>query len=475
MIKSKYPFYLANLPVYTNQHIDVYDKYSLEKVGCVSIAGKSHVRKAIESVDNARGVMKNMPAYKRQEILQQCMSEFVKRKDELAKMLCVEVGKPIKDARGEVLRLIETFKIASEESTRLYGEVIPMDVNERGVGYTGICKRVPRGPVTCITPFNFPLNLIAHKIAPAIAAGCPFILKPALNTPISAMIVGEVLSETELPKGSFSILTCSNEDASSLVTDDRMKLLSFTGSQTVGWELKAKAGQKQVVLELGENAGCIVDCDVEIDKVVEKVVAGGFSQSGQSCISVQRVYVHRAIYNEFKEQLVEKVKKIRAGNPREEETIVGPLISEKEARRVEEWVVRAKADGAKVVCGGKREGAIFWPSVLENVNQYAEVYREEVFGPIMILEGFDDIEQAVEKVNDSSYGLQAGVFTTRIDKVVKLWDKLDVGAVMINEVPTWRLDHMPYGGVKKSGIGREGVRYAIENMTERKLLVIGNS
>jgi acyl-CoA reductase-like NAD-dependent aldehyde dehydrogenase len=333
-------------------------------------------------------------------------------------------------------------------------------------------KRVPIGPCSFISPFNFPLNLAAHKVAPALAAGCPFILKPASLTPIGALIIGEVLAETSLPKGAFSILPCRRDGADLFTTDDRLKLLSFTGSPEVGWALKARAGKKPVVLELGGNAACIVDEGSDIDDAVARIVFGAYYQSGQSCISVQRVMVHEKHYDEVREKLSAAVNALVHGDPKNENTFIGPMISEKEATRLHNWVQEAIEAGAVVLAGGERDGAMLQATLLEDVPADTNVNCQEAFGPVAILSSFRDFDAALDEVNNSDFGLQAGIFTRDIYKIQKAWDELDVGGVVIGDVPSWRVDHMPYGGVKDSGLGREGVRYAIEDMTELRLLVI---
>ncbi|MBD3648353.1 MAG: aldehyde dehydrogenase family protein, partial [Pseudomonadales bacterium] len=397
---------------------------------------------------------------------------FRERFDELAMALCIEAGKPIKDAEGEVTRLIDTFQIAAEESVRIYGEITPLEISARAKGRFGMWKRVPIGPCSLISPFNFPLNLAAHKVAPAIAAGCSFVLKPASFTPIGALIIGEVLAETDLPEGAFSILPCRREGAELFTTDERLKLLSFTGSPEVGWDLKARAGKKAVVLELGGNAGVIVDEDTDLEDALGRIVFGAFYQSGQSCIGVQRILVHENIYDTFKDMLVEKTKTLKMGDPKDRETFIGPMISEDEAKRLEGWINDAIEQGAKLLCGGKREGPMLEATLLENVDPKCDVNAKEAFGPLANLSKFSDFDAALEEINNSAYGLQAGVFTRDIYKMQKAWDTLEVGGVLIGEVPSWRVDHMPYGGVKNSGLGREGIRFAIEDMTEPRLLVI---
>ncbi|MFM8315950.1 MAG: aldehyde dehydrogenase family protein, partial [Deltaproteobacteria bacterium] len=324
----------------------------------------------------------------------------------------------------------------------------------------------------CMSPFNFPLNVAAHKIAPALAVGCPFILKPASKTPVSALLMGEVLAETELPKGAFSILPCSRNGAELFTEDERLKLLSFTGSPSVGWELKAKAGHKKVVLELGGNAAVIVDEDADLNDAVSRIIIGAFYQSGQSCISVQRILVHEKIYELFKSKLIAETQKLRAGDPKEETTFIGPMISEEEAARLHGWVQSALKRGAKLLCGGKRNKATLEATLLEGVPADEPVCAEEAFGPVAILSKFGDFQEALDEVNRSTFGLQAGIFTQNIYKAYHAWDELEVGGVIIGDVPSWRVDHMPYGGVKNSGLGREGIRWAMEDMTEVKLMVL---
>lgn len=472
MLRDQYPYYLANQPDAPNAGLEVTDKYTGKVVTHVAMAGAQAIDQAIAQAVNAQEAMRNLPAYHRQEILNHCVRRFQERFDELAMTLCIEAGKPIKDSRGEVARLIDTFRIAAEESVRITGEVLPLDISARAKGYLGMWKRVPIGPCSFISPFNFPLNLAAHKVAPALAVGCPFVLKPASLTPLGALIIGEVLAETDLPKGAFSILPCRRDGAELFTTDERLKLLSFTGSPAVGWELKAKAGKKKVVLELGGNAGCIVDEDADLVDAIQRIVFGAFYQSGQSCISVQRILVHEKIYNEFRDNLVSETKKLKMGDPKDESTFIGPMISESEAARLQKWIDEALASGGRLLCGGHRDGAMLEATLLEDVPSDQNVCAQEAFGPVAVLSKFNDFDAALDEVNNSRYGLQAGVFTRDLYKAYKAWDKLEVGGVVIGDVPSWRVDHMPYGGVKDSGLGREGLRFAMEDMTEIRLMVL---
>jgi acyl-CoA reductase-like NAD-dependent aldehyde dehydrogenase len=472
MLKQSYPYYLANKAESPNADLEVTDKYTGKVAFRVAMADAKAIDKAIGKAVEAAEPMRQMPSYERQAILNHCVKRFQERFDELAESLCIEAGKPIKDAKGEVGRLIDTFRIAAEESVRLNGEVLTMDISARAKGYSGFWKRVPIGPCSFISPFNFPLNLAAHKIAPALAVGCPFVLKPASLTPLGAIIIGEILAETDLPEGAFSILPCRRDGAALFTEDDRLKLLSFTGSPEVGWDLKAKAGKKKVVLELGGNAAVIVDEGSDLKDVVARIIIGAFYQSGQSCIGVQRILAHESLYAELRDRLVEATKKLKMGNPKDEDTFIGPMISEKEASRLDNWIQAAVKNGAKLLCGGKRDGAMLEATLLENVKPEDEVYCKEAFGPVALLTPFKDFDAALDEVNDSTFGLQAGIFTRDIYKAHKAWDKLDVGGVVIGDVPSWRVDHMPYGGVKDSGLGREGIRFAMEDMTEIRLMVL---
>jgi acyl-CoA reductase-like NAD-dependent aldehyde dehydrogenase len=471
-LKAVYPLYLANEAKQLNTNLAVTDKFTGKVVTRVALADAATIDAAIAAAAAAAEPMARMAAYERQDVLAHCVKRFQERQDELAYALCVEAGKPIRDSRGEVSRLIDTFRIAAEESVRITGEIQPLDISARNRGYQGMWKRVPIGPCSFISPFNFPLNLAAHKIAPAVAVGCPFVMKPASRTPLGAIIIGEVLAETKLPKGAFSILPASRNGADLFTTDDRLKLLSFTGSPDVGWYLKARAGKKKVVLELGGNAAVIIDADADLDDAVARVVFGAFYQSGQSCISVQRIIVHESVYDEFRDLLVAKTKTLVAGNPQDENTFIGPMIDVKEASRLDTWVQEAVAEGGKLLCGGKRDGAMLEATLLEGIDRNTKLYREEAFGPVAGLSKFSDFDNALDEVNDSKFGLQVGIFTRDLYKMLKAWDRLDVGGVVIGDVPSYRVDNMPYGGVKDSGLGREGIRFAIEDMTEIRNLVI---
>ncbi|MBU0668658.1 MAG: aldehyde dehydrogenase family protein [Alphaproteobacteria bacterium] len=471
-LKDTYPLYLNNRAEQPNTDLAVTDKYTGEVAFRTALASPEIIDQAIVGAVRAAEPMARLASYQRKAVLDHCVARFEERAEELAYALCVEAGKPIKDSEGEVERLIDTFRIAAEESVRLGGEVMPLDISERAKGYQAIWKRVPVGPCSFISPFNFPLNLAAHKIAPALAVGCPFVLKPASKTPLGALIIGEVLAETDLPEGAFSILPASRDGADLFTTDERLKLLSFTGSGEVGWELKARAGKKKVVLELGGNAAVVIDEDADLEDAVDRVITGAFYQSGQSCISVQRILIHAKVYDAFRGLLVARAKKLVAGDPKDRDTFIGPMIDDGEAERLKSWIDEAVAGGADLLCGGGREGRMLEATLLENVDKAARVVNEEAFGPVAVLMKFDDFDAALKEVNRSEFGLQAGIFTRDLFKVLDAWDRVECGGICINEVPSFRVDSMPYGGVKNSGLGREGVRFAMEDMTEIRSLVI---
>lgn len=472
-LDKTYPLYLNNRPQQPNTDLAVTDKYTGEVAFRTALATPEIIDAAIAGAVRAAQPMARLAAFERQGVLQHCVDRFRERFDELAYALCVEAGKPIRDSEGEVTRLIDTFRIAAEEAVRNYGEIMPLDISERARGYQSMWKRYPIGPCSFISPFNFPLNLAAHKIAPAIAIGCPFVMKPASKTPLGALIVGEVLAECDvLPEGAFSILPARRDGADLFTEDERLKLLSFTGSPAVGWALKARAGKKKVVLELGGNAAVIVDSDADLDDALERIVFGAFYQSGQSCIGVQRIIVHESVYGRFRDMLVDRTKTLKAGDPKDRETFIGPMISEGEARRLKGWIDEAVAGGARLLCGGGRKGNMLEATLLEGVDRDARALNEEAFGPLAILQPFTDFDAALDEVNRSEFGLQAGVFTRDLFRMFDAWDRLEVGGVVVNDVPSYRVDNMPYGGVKDSGLGREGIRFAIEDMSEIRNLVI---
>jgi acyl-CoA reductase-like NAD-dependent aldehyde dehydrogenase len=465
------PLYLGNKALVNEEHSPVYCKYSGDEIATVCVATKSDIKTAISRAVTAAPSMAALRPYERREILKFCYDEIKVRQDEFSEVICLEAGKPIKQARGEVKRALDTFSIAAEEAVRPVEESINLEREERYSGKRALIRRFPRGVCSFITPFNFPLNLVAHKVAPAIAAGCPFIMKPSSQTPVSALMLAEIFSRTSLPTGAFSVLPCPSERAAAFVEDSRISFLSFTGSGEVGWDIKSRAGKKKVALELGGNAACIVDEGVSLQAIVPKILSAAFGYAGQSCISVQRIIVLTSIYPALLEELIEGAKALKVGNPHLEDTEVGPLISEKEAQRVESWVNEALANGARLACGGQRNGSFFSPTLLEDVPSGQAVLDEEVFGPVAVIQRVKDMDAALAEVNRSKFGLQAGIFTEKLPLALSAWEALQVGAVIIGDVPTWRADLMPYGGVKESGFGREGVPSAIKSMTEERLLI----
>lgn len=444
-------------------------------VGTGHYASASYADTAVLAAQRAFEKTRKSAAYQRQSILRQISGSIRDRSEEFAFLIAQEAGKPIRTARAEVGRAVFTFAVAAEEAARIGGEWLPLDWQESAAGRGAIVRRFPLGPVLGITPFNFPLNLVAHKVAPAIAAGCPIVLKPAPQTPLTSLLLAEIIAKTDLPAGAFNVLPLVIPDAERLVRDDRLKLLSFTGSAAVGWSLKAKAGKKKVVLELGGNAAVIVHSDADADEAARRCVAGGFSYAGQSCISVQRILVQQSLLARFTDALLAGVSKLMIGDPLDESTDVGPMIDEAAARRGAAWIEEAVAGGARLLCGGVRRGAFLDPAVLTNVRHDMKVCSEEVFAPVVGIDSYDTFDEAIRRVNDSPYGLQAGVFTRDMSLLMKAFEELEVGGVIAGDNSAWRIDQMPYGGVKDSGMGREGLRYAIEDMTEPRILVLNLS
>src|SRR6202142_1312959 len=452
--------------------VEVRAPYDGSLIARVIQGRREHAEAAIAAAVKAFGTTRRLPAFERQRVLRQISASMIERKEEFARTLSLEAGKPIKAARQEVERAIFTFNVAAEESTRIYGEFLPLDWQEFTAGRWGIVRRFPLGPVAGITPFNFPLNLVAHKVAPAIAAGCSMVLKPAPQTPLCSLLLAEAVQQAGWPDGGLSVVPLSNEDAGLLVTDDRIKLISFTGSVPVGWDIKRRAGKKKVALELGGNAGAIVHSDADIAYAADRCVTGGFAYSGQTCISVQRILVEQSVYGKFTDLLVEGVKKLKTGDPMEESTDVGPVIRESDAIRTTAWIDEAVRAGARLLWGGGRKNLVVEPSVLTRTKPDMKVNCREIFGPVVTVEPYQDFDEALRKVNHSAYGMQAGVFTRDAKLLFQAYEELEVGVVIAGDVPSFRIDHMPYGGVKDSGLGREGLRYAIEEMTEPKLLVM---
>jgi len=452
--------------------VEVRAPYDGAVIGRVFQGTREHAEAAIAAAVKAFGTTRRLPAFERQRVLRRVAQGITERKQEFAHTLAQEAGKPIKAARTEVERSIFTFTVAAEESTRIYGEYLPLDWQEFTAGRWGIVRRFPLGPVAGITPFNFPLNLVAHKVAPAIASGCSMVLKPAPQTPLSALLLAETIQQAGWPDGALNVLPLSNEDAGVLVTDERLKMISFTGSAAVGWEIKKRAGKKKVILELGGNAGVIVHSDADLAYAAERCVAGGFVYAGQTCISVQRILVEHSVYGKFTELLLAGVKKLKTGDPLDDTTDLGSLIRESDAARASDWIQEAVRGGARLLCGGRRNGALLEPAVLTGTKPDMKVNCQEIFAPVVTVEPYVDFNAAVRQINNSPYGLQAGIFTRDAKLLFHAYEELEVGGVIAGDVPAFRIDHMPYGGIKDSGLGREGLRYAIEEMTEPKLLVM---
>jgi acyl-CoA reductase-like NAD-dependent aldehyde dehydrogenase len=453
--------------------LEVRDPWSQDLVASVTMADPARAEAAAGAAREAFLAMRALPSYARRDTLRKVAMGLLARRDELAEIIAREAGKPITYAKAEVARAVSTFDLASEEATRQKGEVMPLDVTVSGEGRRGEWLRVPSGPVLAISPFNFPLNLAAHKVAPALACGCSVLLKPPPQAPLASLVLAAIVREACPVPNALQVVPCDNAVAESLVTDDRFATLSFTGSAAVGWKLKALAGKKRVLLELGGNAAVLVHDDAPLHDVAERVVAAAFAYAGQVCIKVQRVYVQRQIAVPFIDDVVRLAGGLRVGTPLDPQTVLGPMIDEASARRVEAWVAEARSEGARVLVGGKRDGNRFAATVIDpnGPGTGLKVVDEEVFGPVLTLHVYDDWEEALAMADASRYGLQAGVFTDSLSRVQAAFERLHVGAVIANDVPTFRVDSMPYGGTRDSGLGREGVRFAIEEMTETKLLV----
>lgn len=466
-----YPIYLAGEWETSDDPLPITNPYNGEVIGTTYQATRDQVERAIVAAEAVFPQMRAMPTYERVNLLKAFSAKLKERRDEVARMIALEAGKPIRDAEVETDRGVFTIDTAAEEAKRIEGEVMPLDLLASSKGRFGIVRRFPIGPVSGISPFNFPLNLALHKLAPALASGNPLVLKPPSRDPLTMLLIAEMLEEIGVPKGAVSVLPMSREVGDILVEDDRFKLLSFTGSPDVGWEMKKRAGMKRVVLELGGNAGVIIDEDSDLDYAVSRIKIGAFAYAGQVCISVQRVFVHENVYAAFKEKLVAAVETIKMGDPLDHTTDLGPMIDEKNVGRVQTWIDDAKAAGASVLTGGKSDGRFYHPTVIENAPRTSFVCSREAFAPLVTIFKVGSFKEAVDAVNDSEYGLQAGVFTNNLERSLYAFEQIEAGGVIINDIPTYRIDHMPYGGIKASGLSREGLRYAIEDMTEMRLMV----
>jgi len=467
------PIYLAGHWVTSSEVLEVHDPGQPGRLaGSTYLASEEQYEEAVSAAQVGFLAMRGLPAYERGRALRAISAGIAAQRDELATLIVRESGKPIRDARVEVDRGALTFRLAAEEAERMVGEAIPLDIGPAHVGRTGITRRFPIGPVAAISPFNFPLNLAAHKVAPAIAAGCSIVLKPPSRDPLTMLRVAGIIHDAGLPEGAVSVLPMSRRLGDRMVEDERFKLLSFTGSPAVGWRMKERAGRKRVVLELGGNAGAIVDASAELDWAVRRLLVGAFAYAGQVCISVQRLLVHESLWDAFLERFVAGAAALRLGDPMDPDVDLGPMVDAAAAERTELWVADAVQDGARVLVGGEADGSYFAPTVLVDADRSSQVCSEEAFAPLVVVFPFDDIEAAFDDINASRFGLQAGIFTNDLDHAWRAFERLEVGGVVINDVPTYRADHMPYGGVKESGQGREGLRWAIEDMTELRLMVM---
>ncbi|HSH22325.1 MAG TPA: aldehyde dehydrogenase family protein [Candidatus Caenarcaniphilales bacterium] len=468
-----HPIFLAGRWVDSPERLDITNPARPdEPAGATYSATEEQYKEATRAAVAAFEKTRRMPAYERGAILRAISAGIRERREELGRLITLESGKPLRDSLTEVDRAVLTFRLGAEEAERMYGELIPLDLMASSRGRVGITRRFPIGPIAGISPFNFPLNLAAHKIAPAVAAGNPIVLKPPSKDPLTMLTVAEIIEKAGVPEGAVSILPMSRSLGDRLVADDRYKLLSFTGSPSVGWRMKERAGKKKVVLELGGNAGVIVDQSADLDWAVKRTLVGAFTYAGQVCISVQRMFIHRSRYEEFLGRFADAAASIRTGDPLDPETVLGPMVDEQAAQRTERWVREAEELGGRVLLGGRAQGSFFPPTVLVDTPATAQVCSNEAFAPVVVAFPFDEFDDAVAGVNDSFYGLQTGVFTNDLQHAWQAFDELEVGGVIINDIPTYRIDHMPYGGVKDSGLGREGLRWAIEDMTELRLMVV---
>jgi glyceraldehyde-3-phosphate dehydrogenase (NADP+) len=468
-----HPIFLAGRWVESDDPLIIANPADPENpAGATFHASEAQYEEAVEAAVKAFEITKTLPAYERGAILRNISSGIKARREELGRLIALEAGKPIRDSLVEVDRAVLTFRLGAEEAERMVGETIPLDLMPASKGRVGITRRFPIGPIAGISPFNFPLNLAAHKVAPAIASGNPIVLKPPSKDPLTMLTVAEIIEEAGAPAGSVSVLPMSRELGDRMVSDERFKLLTFTGSPSVCWRMKERAGKKKVVLELGGNAGVIIDTTADLDWAVRRCLVGAFTYAGQVCISVQRMFVHEDIWDAFMAKFVEGAKGLKLGDPLDSETDLGPMVDQKAASRTQRWVDEALAAGGKALLGGKADGTFFPPTILTDVPVTAAVCSNEAFAPLVVAFPFKDMADAIQQVNDSSFGLQTGVFTNDLGNAWRGFHELEVGGVIVNDVPTYRIDHMPYGGVKDSGLGREGLRWAIDDMTEVRIMVL---
>jgi acyl-CoA reductase-like NAD-dependent aldehyde dehydrogenase len=469
---NRYPLRIGAELRVTRQIETITSPYDGEAVGEVCVGSDDDVDDAIASAAAAFEITRRMPTHRRAAILEGAAAQLAARAEDLARLMTRESGKPLRFSRGEVQRACVTFTLAAGEARRATGEVLPIDLEPRAEGRLCLHTRVPRGPVAAIAPFNFPLNLIAHKLAPAIAVGASVVLKPPPQCPLTGLELAAILADAGLPDGALNVVHCAPASAQRMVEDDRLKVLSFTGSDTVGWKLKALAGKKQVLLELGGNSPCVIDEGTDIEQILGAVVAGAWAHAGQVCIKVQRVYVHESLYERFLERFVQATRAVKCGDPMAEDTVVGPLIEPQHVARVQSWIREAVDAGAVLHCGGEVTGSVVHPAILTNVRPDMRVCKDEVFGPVTVVERFERFDDAIAACNAGRFGLQAGIFTRDVGRAMQAFRDLDYGGVLINDVPTFRVDNFPYGGTKDSGFGREGVRFAMDEMSEPKVLVM---
>lgn len=451
---------------------EIRSPYDQSPVATVHFAGAPQMESAISAAHEAFSKTKKLSSFERSQTLEKISLEIERRKEELSRSITLSSGKTIRSSRIEVERAVNTFRIASEEAKRIGGEIIPLDMSAQTERRWGLVRHFPLGVIAAISPFNFPLNLVAHKVAPALASGNSVVLRPASQVCITSMLLGEIISGTELPAGGINIVPSDYEAADLLLNDERVKMLTFTGSPEIGWELKKRAHKKKVTLELGGNAAVVIEPDADLDYALPRTVLGAFSYSGQICISIQRIFLHERIYDRFMTEFIEATQRLKMGDPLDEDTDIGPMINLSAAEQTEEWIAEAVENDARIAVGGKRKGSMFEPTILENINPELRISWLEAFAPIVVIYRYRDFDEALRGVNHSIYGLQAGIFTQNLNKAFQAYEVLDVGGVIVNDIPTFRVDHMPYGGVKESGFGREGLKYAIEEMTETKLMAI---
>jgi len=467
---------IAGKLIKTNETLEIKNPYDASIIDTIFLADKNHIENAIQAGIKAEKLTKSLSRYQKKEILYKISNLIEKNFDDLGLTITKEAGKPISTSKVEVSRSIFTFRVAAEELNQSHDEIVPLDLIQSSEGRWGILKRFPKGLISAITPFNFPLNLVTHKLAPSILAGNPFILRPSSQTPLTALKLGKIIIEAGYPLEAVNIIPCDSNIAEPLISDDRIKLFTFTGSPDIGWMLKDKANKKDVALELGGNAGVIIEPDCNVDYAVSRCILGSFSYSGQTCISVQRIYINNSIYNETLDKLIEKSKQIKTGNPIDTDTVVGPIINKAEADRIMSWIGEAVDNGAKIALGGNRlSDTLIEPSILTNVNPKMKVSCKEIFGPVVIVYPYDNPLNAISEINNSIYGLQAGIFTNNFELIQYAFDEIEVGGLIINDIPSYRIDNMPYGGIKDSGMGREGIKYALEHQTYAKLMVINRN